>query len=59
MAWIETFLNNISTPWAILALVAFIGLAVVILRGFVRLAMRAFLIGLVGLIVLGAVYFLL
>lgn len=57
MQWIETLLNSIPTPWALLVLVAVIGLSVLILRGLIRLALRAFLIGLVGLLVLGAFYF--
>jgi ABC-type uncharacterized transport system permease subunit len=58
MIWIQSLFDSIPTAWAIIALVAFIGLSVLFLRGLIRLAMRAFFIGLIGLAVLGVVYFL-
>jgi len=58
MTWIQSIFDSIPTAWAIPALVAFIGLSVLFLRGLIRLAMRAFFIGLIGLVVLGAIYFL-
>jgi hypothetical protein len=58
MVWIQTFFDTLPTHWAIAALIAFIGLSVVFLRWLIRLAMRAFLIGLVGVILLGALYYL-
>ncbi|MDA1329492.1 MAG: hypothetical protein O3B43_00260 [Chloroflexi bacterium] len=57
MQWIETFLNGVPTPWAVAVLVAVIGLSVLTLRGLIRLAFRAFFIGVIGLAVLGVVYF--
>ena len=59
MNWIEAFFNTVPTLWAIIALIAAIGLAVLFLRGIIRLAVRAFLIGAFGLIVISAIYFLL
>jgi hypothetical protein len=59
MTWIEAFFNNVPTLWAVLALIIAIGLTVVFLRGIIRLAVRAFLIGAFGLIVIGAIYFFL
>lgn len=41
-----------------MGLIAVIGLSVVFMRWLIRLAMRAFLIGLVGVILLGAIYYL-
>lgn len=58
MALIESLFNNLPSQWAILALIAGIGISVVVLRGLIRFAMRAFVIGLVGVILLGAVYYL-
>ena len=59
MNWIEAFFNTVPTFWAIIALIAVIGLSVLFLRGLIRLAMRAFLIGAFGLVIIGAIYFLL
>ena len=59
MSWIQSLFDSLPTVWAILALVAFIGVAVVILRGLIRFALRAFFIGLIGVAVLGVVYYLL
>lgn len=58
MAWAETLFNSLSSQWAILALIAGIGISVVVLRGVIRFAMRAFVFGLVGVILLGALYYL-
>ncbi len=57
MIWIQTLFDSIPTAWAIVALVAFIGIAVIFLRGLIRFALRAFFIGLIGLVLLGVVYF--
>lgn len=57
MIWIQTLFDSIPTPWAIVALVAFIGIAVIFLRSLIRFALRAFFIGLIGLLLLGVVYF--
>jgi hypothetical protein len=58
MDWIQSYFETIPTFWAVLALVAAIGLSVLFLRGLIRLAFRALLIGLIGLVVLGVVYYL-
>lgn len=59
MTYIQTLFDSIPTAWAIVALVAFIGLSVIFLRGLIRLVLKAFFIGLIGLVVLGVVYFFL
>ena len=59
MTGFETFLNSLPGHWAIIALIAGIGLSVVFIRGIIRLAFRALLIGTVGVILLGAVYYVL
>jgi hypothetical protein len=59
MSAIETLINTLPGQWAIIALIAGIGLAVVFLRGLIRVAVRIFLIGAVGFILLAAVYFIL
>jgi len=59
MPTLETLINTLPGQWAIIALIAGIGLAVVFLRGLIRIAVRVFLIGTVGLILLAAVYLLL
>jgi len=59
MSGIESFLNTLPGQWAIIALIAGIGIAVIFLRGLVRFILRAFLIGLVGFILLAAVYYVL
>ena len=59
MNWIEAFINTVPTIWAVVALIAAIGLSVLFLRGIIRLAVRAFIIGAFGLVVIGAIYFLL
>ncbi|MCL5428284.1 MAG: hypothetical protein M1347_00585 [Chloroflexi bacterium] len=59
MSALDTFLNTLPGQWAIIALIAGIGLSVVFLRGLIRLAVRALLIGTVGFILLAAVYYIL
>lgn len=59
MPTLETIINVLPGQWALIALIAGIGLAVVFLRGLVRIAIRVFVIGTVGLILLAAVYFIL
>lgn len=59
MTLIENFFNTLSTPWAIFALIAVIGLSVLLLRGIIRLAVRAFIIGAFGLLIIGALYYFL
>lgn len=59
MSAIESLINTLPGQWAIIALIAGIGLAVVFLRGLIRIAVRIFLIGAVGFILLAAVYLIL
>jgi hypothetical protein len=58
MIWIQSVFEKIPTQWVILGLIATIGISVVFLRWLIRLAMRAFVIGLLGVILLGALYYL-
>jgi hypothetical protein len=58
MTGIESLFNTLPGHWAIIALIAGIGLSVVFLRGLIRLLVRAFIIGIIGVILLGAVYYL-
>jgi hypothetical protein len=58
MELIQSFFESLPTYWALLALAAVIGISVLFLRGLIRLAVRAFIIGLIGLAALGAVYYL-
>ncbi|MEX2160506.1 MAG: hypothetical protein WD751_01210 [Anaerolineales bacterium] len=53
---LETLINTLPGQWAILGLITAIGLSVIFVRGLVRLAIRAFIIGVVGVILIGAVY---
>ena len=53
---IENLMNTLPGQWAIIALIAGIGLAVVFLRGLIKIVVRIFLIGTVGFILLAAVY---
>lgn len=58
MVWIQSVFDNLPTQWAVMGLIAVIGLSVVFMRWLIRLAMRAFVIGVVGVILLGAIYYL-
>jgi hypothetical protein len=55
---IETLFNTLPGHWALITLIAAIGLSVVFLRGIIRLLVRALIIGVVGVILLGVVYYL-
>ena len=59
MSGLESLLNSLPGHWAIIALIAGIGLSVIFLRGLIRIMVRAFLIGIVGFILLAAVYYVL
>jgi hypothetical protein len=59
MSGIESLFNTLPGQWAIIALIAGIGIAVIFLRGLLRFVVRAFVIGVVGFILLAAVYFVL
>lgn len=59
MPTLETLINTLPGQWTVIVLIAGIGLAVVFLRGLIRTAIRVFLIGSVGFILLAAVYYIL
>ena len=59
MSGLESLLNSLPGHWAIIALIAGIGLSVIFLRGLIRIVVRAFLIGIGGFILLAAVYYVL
>jgi hypothetical protein len=59
MFGLETLFNTLPGHWVILGLITAIGLAVVFVRGLVRLLVRVLIIGSVGVILLGVVYFIL
>lgn len=59
MSGIESLFNTLPGHWAIITLIAGIGLSVIFLRGLIRILARAFLIGIVGFILLAAVYYIL
>lgn len=58
MTWIQNLFSNLPAPYALLGLILTIGLTVVAIRAVIRLAMRAFIFGLVGVILLGALYYI-
>jgi hypothetical protein len=57
MSWIQSLISSVPPHYALLGIILAIGLAVVILRAIIRLAMRAFVFGVLGVILLGAFYF--
>lgn len=59
MPILETLINTLPGQWVVITLIAGIGLAVVFLRGLIRTAIRVFLIGGVGFILLAVVYYVL
>lgn len=58
MSFLQTLISNMPAHYALLALIVIIGLSVVILRGIIKLAMRAFVFGLVGVILLGVIFYI-
>jgi hypothetical protein len=58
MTLIQNLISNLPAHYALLGLILAIGLTVVALRAIIRLAMRAFLFGLLGVILLGVVYYI-
>ncbi|MEX1248710.1 MAG: hypothetical protein WEA61_09540 [Anaerolineales bacterium] len=56
MSGIETLFNSLPGHWVVLGLITAIGLSVIFVRGLIRLFVRAFIIGVIGVILLGAVY---
>jgi len=59
MPILDTLINSLPGQWVVITLIAGIGLAVVFLRGLIRTAIRVFLIGSVGFILLAVVYYVL
>jgi hypothetical protein len=58
MSWIGETLTALPVHWALLSLVIGIGLAVVLVRGLIRLAVRVILFGAIGVALMGVIYFL-
>lgn len=58
MSFLQNLISSMPAHYALLALILFIGLSVVILRAIIKLAMRAFVFGLVGVILLGVIYYI-
>jgi len=56
MAGIEQLFVSLPWHWVVLGLITAIGLSVVFIRGLVRLALRVFVVGAIGVILLGIVY---
>lgn len=52
----ESIFNTLPGHWALIALIAGIGLSVVFLRGLIRILFRALIIGVIGVILLGVIY---
>ena len=59
MAWIVSIVNTPPKIYALSVLDVIVVLCVGILRGLIRLAMRAMLFGIVGVAVLGLIYYFL
>ena len=59
MTFIQNLFDSLPSIWAVLALIAAIGLSVLFIRGLLKLAVRAFLIGTFGLLVIGVIYYFL
>lgn len=57
MSWIQSLISSVPPHYALLGIILAIGLSVVVMRAIIRLAMRAFVFGIVGVILLGAFYF--
>jgi hypothetical protein len=56
MAGFEQLLSSLPGHWVILGLITAVGLSVIFVRGLIRLFIRAFIIGTIGVILLGIVY---
>jgi hypothetical protein len=57
MSWIQSLISSVPPHYALLGIILAIGLAVVAMRAIIRLALRAFVFGILGVILLGAFYF--
>ncbi|MCW5876719.1 MAG: hypothetical protein KIS85_07520 [Anaerolineales bacterium] len=53
---LDTLVNSLPGHWLVLGVITAIGLSIIFIRGVIRLAIRAFVVGLVGFILLGAAY---
>lgn len=56
MFLLDILTNNVPTHWLVLGVITAIGLSILFIRGLIRLVIRAFVVGLVGFILLGAAY---
>ncbi|MEX2144608.1 MAG: hypothetical protein WD740_08430 [Anaerolineales bacterium] len=56
MAVLEQVLSSIPGYWVIIGVIMAVGLSVIFIRGLVRLFVRAFIIGVIGVILFGIVY---
>ncbi|MBX3049656.1 MAG: hypothetical protein KIT46_11095 [Anaerolineales bacterium] len=56
MFLLDTLINNVPGHWLVLGAITAIGLSILFIRGLIRLVIRAFIVGLVGFILLGAAY---
>ncbi|MCW5878955.1 MAG: hypothetical protein KIS80_08830 [Anaerolineales bacterium] len=56
MFLLDTLINNVPGHWLVLGVITAIGLSILFIRGLIRLVIRAFIVGLVGFILLGAAY---
>lgn len=56
MFLLDTLINNVPSHWLVLGAITAIGLSILFIRGLIRLVIRAFIVGLVGFILLGAAY---
>lgn len=58
MSLLQNLFSGMPAPYALLALILVIGLSVVVLRAIIKLAMRAVFFGVVGVILLGVIYYI-
>lgn len=56
MESITNLFSSLPLHWAVIGLIMAIGLSFIFVRGLIRLFVRAFIIGVIGVILLGIVY---
>jgi len=56
MAGIEQLYSSLPGHWVIIGAIMAVGLSVIFVRGLIRLFFRAFVVGVIGVILLGIVY---
>jgi len=56
MAGIEQLYSSLPGYWVIIGAIMAVGLSVIFVRGLIRLFFRAFVVGVIGVILLGIVY---